>query len=715
MSSVIDILWMVPVLPLLAAAFLTFLPESRRRLAAPVATLSLALGFLLSVTALVGCIDLHGVPEVRNKVWFEFGATALRLGYLLDPLTAVMLVMVTFVGSWIFVFSAGYMAEDPHLVRFYVFLCLFAAAMLGVVLSNSLLLVFICWEIMGLASYLLIGFWAHKPSAAAAAKKAFITTRIGDLGFFLGMLWLYSETGTLLFYDQGAGCMEASAVTRLAGQLIGGGMVASTAISLLLFTGAIGKSGQVPLHVWLPDAMEGPTPVSALIHAATMVAAGVFLMARLFPLVTAVSPMPSPAPTMSATAAHAPASSSVKPKVPETVAHAPTAPDTVSTARKVMAWVGAITALFAALIAVAQTDIKRILAYSTVSQLGMMFLGLATGGVAVGMYHLITHAFFKALLFLGAGSVIHGCHEEQDIRAMGGLRRWMPVTFVTYAIGMMALSGVPLFFSGFWSKDEILHASVLFAPSKLPWLMAVAAAFLTAFYMTRQVLLVFAGEYRGGGATEPHAGSGHAPHESPPVMTVPLAVLAACAVLLSVVGTPVWPWFHDFMSGHPASFHGSIDVGVLLTLVLSTGLVAAGLGCGWWFYGRRITASKDAIDPLELRYPEWFAVLRERFHIDALYEKSFIAWHHGLGRFSAWLDRTVMDGVVDSVRLFGLGCAWVGRCVDEFVVNLGLDELSAKTRESGGWISRMQNGQVQTYLGILAIGAVMLAFWVVWK
>ncbi|MCI0366367.1 MAG: NADH-quinone oxidoreductase subunit L, partial [Phycisphaerales bacterium] len=407
----------------------------------------------------------------------------------------------------------------------------------GLVIANSLLLLFICWELVGLASYLLIGFWYHKPSAAVAAKKAFIVTRIGDIGFFIGILWLYSETGTLLFYDNGGGCLEASALAQLVAKTTISGMVVSTAISLLIFCGAIGKSGQVPLHVWLPDAMEGPTPVSALIHAATMVAAGVFLVARVYPLMDA-----DPANV----AGH-------------------------STALAVVTWIGAITATFAALIAVAQTDIKRILAYSTVSQLGYMMLGIGTGGFAVGMFHLITHAFFKALLFLGAGSVIHGCHEEQDIRRMGGLRKLMPVTFATYAVGMMALSGFPLFFSGFWSKDEILHSAFGWPTSRWPFHLGALGAVLTAFYMTRQMYYVFFGEYRGASlspaAAEPHgadpssipgtphasiaaAGDGRAPHESPAVMTVPLVILAAGAILLGIIGTPAWPWFHSYVTGH---------------------------------------------------------------------------------------------------------------------------------------------------------------------
>src|SRR5947209_6748094 len=422
------------------------------------------------------------------------------------------------------------MAHDENFTRFFCFLSRFAAAMLGLVIANSLLLLFICWEIVGLTSYLLIGFWYHKPSAAAAAKKAFITTRIGDLAFLLGMVWLYSQTGTLLFYtDHGRGCLQEGALGQLVAQTTSAGMLVSTAIGLLIFCGAIGKSGQVPLHVWLPDAMEGPTPVSALIHAATMVAAGVFLVARVYPLMSA-APVGAP-------------------------------PDT--TVLHVITWIGVITAVFAATIAVAQTDIKRILAYSTVSQLGFMMMGLGVGGVAVGMFHLITHAFFKALLFLGAGSVIHGCQEEQDIRCMGGLRKFMPVTFATYAIGMMSFSGVPLFFSGFWSKDEILHHAHLWNISHWPFYLGLFGAFLTAFYMTRQVFYVFFGNCRLALGTttaseqrtvehaglptkaNPHVELPAGPHESPPVMTTPLVILAVFAIVLGFIGTPVWPWFQD--------------------------------------------------------------------------------------------------------------------------------------------------------------------------
>ena len=413
---------------MLASGVIALLKQPRRKFASALATGSLGFSLFLSLIAFLHVVSgwAHGtvVRETVNFAWFHFGAARVDLGWVLDPLAAVMLVMVSFVGLLIFIYSVGYMAHDENFTRFFCFMSLFAGAMLGVVISNSLLLLFMCWEIVGLTSYLLIGFWYQKPSAAAAAKKAFVTTRVGDIFFFLGIVWLFSSTGTLLLYNHGFGSIESLSLAILSTQHAGLGLSAAGAIALLIFAGAVGKSGQLPLHVWLPDAMEGPTPVSALIHAATMVAAGVYLVARVYPLMSIGAQ-----------------------------------PGGTTVALTVVTWVGAATAVFAALIAVAQNDIKRILAYSTVSQLGYMMAGLGLGGVAVGMFHLITHAFFKALLFLGAGSVIHGCHEEQDIRRMGGLKADMPLTFITYTIGMLALCGFPIFFSGFWSKDGILEAA----------------------------------------------------------------------------------------------------------------------------------------------------------------------------------------------------------------------------------------------------------------
>ncbi|MFO1498127.1 MAG: NADH-quinone oxidoreductase subunit L [Verrucomicrobiota bacterium] len=678
-------LWLIPALPLLAAGLTALLPQRQRSLSAGLAIGSLVLAFFGAGAAFLTTL---GAPEAARQVvnftWIDLGAHLLRLGWILDPLTAVMLVMVTFVGSLIFIYSAGYMAHDPNFTRFFCFLSLFAAAMLGLVIANSLLLLFISWELVGVASYLLIGFWYEKPSAAAAAKKAFITTRIGDIGFLLGIVWLYAETGTLLFYDNGNGCLEQSALTRLVAQTTTLGLAASTGIGLLIFCGAIGKSGQVPLHVWLPDAMEGPTPVSALIHAATMVAAGVFLVARVYPLMSG------------------------QPVVE--LGHAPH-----SAALTVVTWVGVITAVFAACVAVAQNDIKRILAYSTVSQLGYMMMGLGTGGVAVGIFHLITHAFFKALLFLGAGSVIHGSHEEQDIRRMGGLKRFMPVTFATYAVGMMALAGVPVFFSGFWSKDEILHAAHNWPSSRWPFYLGLFGALLTAFYMTRQVCYVFFGTPRHATSVHGHA-KAHEPHESPTVMTAPLIILAVCALLLGWVGTPAWPWFQNYLSGRPAAFHFGhlFHADTLAIMTCSMAVVALGIGLGWWFYGRTPIRSAEAKDPLELLQPGLFGVLQQKLLVDELYEASVIRWNAAAARMSDWLDRMVWNGVVQLVALAVLGLAWLDRFVDEYVVNLGFDRGCAGLRDCGRFLSRWQRGDVQFYLRAIGVALTVLVLVLTW-
>ena len=559
----IDHLWLIPTVPFAASLAIFSLPNGRHKGAASLAVVGQIAALVMSFFAFLPTLRAPGFRTVQNFTWFTFGDHALRLGWVLDPLAAAMLTMITLVGLCIFVFSIGYMAGDKNFVRFFAYLSFFSGAMLGLVISNSLLLLFICWELVGLASYLLIGFWIERSSAAAAAKKAFITTRIGDMGFFLGLLWLYGRSGTLLFYDGGNGCLESAGLAMLG--------VNATFIALLIFCGAIGKSGQFPLHVWLPDAMEGPTPVSALIHAATMVAAGVFLVARVYPIFSLG------------------------------------AFDGVTSSLTVVVWIGVTTALMAALIAIAQTDIKRILAYSTVSQLGLMMVSLGVGGVAAGMMHLLAHGFFKALLFLGAGSVIHGCHGEQDIRKMGGLRWLMPVTFSTYAIGMMALSGVPLFFSGGWTKEEILHVTAHWSASHLPYYFVLAGVVLTALYTTRQIVYVFFGDRR--------AGSQHA-HESPRVMTMPLIALAVCATLFSVVLTPAWPWLHDYLTDE--STHFEFSRLIQSTLFLSLVLVSAGFALGIWMYRKAGAQDRQRpanTDPLEFAQPELFRFLANKMWI----------------------------------------------------------------------------------------------------
>ncbi len=698
MNWIVQYLFLIPVLPLVAAAVIAVNKQPKRKLAAGLAIGSMALGFLLSLCALAVTLGHSEGPyrEVFSFQWIQFGGQWMSLGWVLDPLTAVMLVMVTFVGMLIFIFSVGYMAHDQNFMRFFCFLALFAAGMLGVVIANNLLLLFVSWEIVGLTSYLLIGFWFHKPSAAAAAKKAFITTRIGDLGLLLGMVWLYAQTGTLDFYDHGRGCMENSALTAMAAQTTVGGLAVSTLIGLLIFLGAVGKSGQVPLHVWLPDAMEGPTPVSALIHAATMVAAGVFLVARVYPLMAQL-PTNSPAVWLHG-----------------------------SPTLMVVTWVGAITALFAASIAVAQNDVKRILAYSTVSQLGYMMMGLGVGGVAVGMFHLITHAFFKALLFLGSGSVIHGCHDEQDVRQMGGLKKYMPLTFAVYAVGMLALCGFPLFFSGFWSKDEILHHAREWPVSHVPFYFGCAGALLTAFYMTRQVALVFFGQYRGHAAAEhghahahedkSHAAQAHTPHESPAVMTVPLIILAVFAVVLGIIGTPAWPWFHGYLTGEAVQFDFSklMESGTLVVMCSSAVIVFVGLGLGWYLYGRRPRQTAGEKDVLEVAQPALFSLLQNKYFIDELYEHTVIRLNAWAAVACDFLDRWIFGGAVLLVTYLALGSSWLYRLSDEYFVNPGFDKGCDSLRGSGGLSSQLHSGRVQSYLRVIGVALVVLVLILIW-
>jgi len=660
MNLSVQHLWLIPALPLAAAAVGALTPKSGRTLAASAAIAAMAGAFLLSCLALAGALADPAAHQVFNFDWFELGASHLRLGLLLDPLTAFMSVMVTFVSLLIFIFSTGYMKEDANFKQFFCFLSLFAAAMLGLLVANSLLLLFVCWELVGLASYLLIGFWFHKPAAAAAAKKAFITTRIGDLGFLLGLLWLQDAQGTLLFYDGGHGLLESAALANLT-HLLPCGLAASTAIGLLIFCGAVGKSGQFPLHVWLPDAMEGPTPVSALIHAATMVAAGVFLIARVYPLMTADQALAN---------------------VP---VHALT----------VVAFIGAITALMGALIAVAQNDIKRILAFSTVSQLGYMMLALGVGSWVAAIFHLLTHAFFKALLFLGAGSVIHAAHHEQDIRALGGLSKKMKVTFITFTIGTCALVGVPLLFSGFWSKEAILHAAHGWEVSHLPFYAAVLGVVLTAFYNTRLMAETFFGR--------PRSESAEHAHENGPAMTGPLVILAICAIGLGFLGTPYWPWLQERLS--PGLEHEPASYGLM---GLSTLLVALGLGAGWALYGRKTRLKAESPDPLALRAPGLIAALANRLGFDELYAATVGRLSNGFASFCSFLEIYAWDGAVRLLAGLGELSGLVSRENDETGLNAGFNAASKGLRDTGTAYSKAQTGDAHGYLRTLALGFVLL-------
>jgi NADH-quinone oxidoreductase subunit L len=652
--GIVTNLWLIPAAPLAASLIILSLANSRRNTAATLAIIGQVVALALSILAFSLTLQTPGFRVVHNFTWFTFGENALRIGWVLDPLAAAMLVMIGLVGLCIFIFSIGYMVDDKNFTRFFAYLSFFSGAMLGVVIANSLLLLFVCWELVGLASYLLIGFWIEKPSAAAAAKKAFITTRIGDMGFFLGILWLYGRSGTLLFYDDGRGCLENAGLIALG--------ASATFVALLIFCGAVGKSGQFPLHVWLPDAMEGPTPVSALIHAATMVAAGVFLVARVYPLFSFG------------------------------------AINGVTPSLTVVVSIGVVTALMASLIALGQFDIKRILAYSTVSQLGLMMVSLGVGGVAAGMMHLIAHGFFKALLFLGAGSVIHGCHQEHDIRKMGGLRRLMPITFSTYAIGMMALSGVPFFFSGGWTKEEILHATAHWHASYLPHYLMLAGVVLTALYMTRQMIYIFFGNRR--------AASEHA-HESGPVMTIPLIVLASCSIVFSVILTPAWPWLHGYLTGESAHF----DIAVLIqpTLFVSLALVAAGIALGFAIYRRAAGA-----DPLQHAQPALFRFLENKMWLDELYDRTVVAFSRMAARLSDWMDRNVWDGLVRAFGGMGQIFGILTDNFDERGINAGVDEATTGTRGLGRVMSSWHSGQIQTYLRAVGVSVLVLLILYAW-
>jgi NADH-quinone oxidoreductase subunit L len=583
--------WLILFLPLLAAVVITLFTQRDRKASAALSIGAIVIGFILSVVFIkVNTFD-PATKEV-SMTWLEIGGLKADFGLRLDPLSLMMLLVVTGVGSAIHIYSWGYMHEDRCFSRFFASLSLFTFSMLGIVLANNFLQMFIAWELVGVSSYLLIGFWYEKASAADAAKKAFITNRLGDFGFILGILVVWAALGSLNFGELQAGLAENPAAL---------GALATTG-GLLIFCGAMGKSAQFPLHVWLPDAMEGPTPVSALIHAATMVAAGVYMLSRVFFIFT-----------------------------PE--------------ALHVIAWIGGFTALLAALIAVQQNDIKRILAYSTLSQLGYMVMGIGLASPEAGMFHLTTHAFFKALLFLGAGSVIHAMHHEQDIWKMGGLCKKMPVTYWTFMVGTMALAGVwPL--SGFFSKDAILAAA--HHHNKVLFILGVAVAALTTFYMFRLVFVAFLG----GGRTHE---AGHA-HESSWVMTWPLRILAVFGIIGGVMG--IEALFGGMLNPgaeHPHSLAAQLVYPFKHAPVAAlSGLAAFGVGlfAAWTLY------AKAKVDPLPAKLGGLSRAMSNRFYFDELYEATVIKVHDSIAAVVDWFDRWLIGfaavrGSAGATNLFG--------------------------------------------------------------
>ena len=645
--------WLILFLPLASFAVISLVIRpflgAQSQTAGHITIAAIGLSFILSLWALASTISAHGENPYGLHTWISAGEFDFAVGILMDPLTAIMLVVVSGVSLMVQIYSVGYMHGDSGYARYFAYMSLFTCAMLGLVLANNLIQMFVFWELVGLGSYLLIGFWFDRPAAAAAAKKAFIITRFADFGFLLGILYLFFNGDA--FTAQG---LNVFVVTDIY-EGVGMGLLAVGAaqwIALGIFAGAMGKSAQFPLHTWLPDAMEGPTPVSALIHAATMVAAGVFLVARFFPVF-----------------------------------------ELSIAAMNTVAIIGGITAIFAASMGLVMNDIKRVLAYSTVSQLGYMMLALGIGAYGPAIFHLFTHAFFKALLFLGSGSVNHATGTF-DMRYMGGLRVSMPKTYMTFIIGSLSLAGiVPL--AGFWSKDEILsHAfgggdlvsSIVFA-------LALIAAFMTAFYMFRAVFMTFHGNFKGGAERDPEAHAEHPVdvHESPGTMVWPLIILSVPAVVAGFLFNSVFDlgiipahWMSHFLDYNAAVHVETAKFNVLIAAV-STVVALAGIGLAYLMYISRAVSPEGmgrAFRPIH-------TLLYRKYFMDELYENVFVrhVFYNGICYALDWVDTSVVDKIANF-------CGWLGA-------------------NTGTAIRQVQTGQLQAYgmgisVGILIIFAIFL-------
>jgi len=693
------LIWLIPLPPVLAFFLIVLFTNKNKALSHGLAVGAAFLSWLGSMIVFVRALGVEHLgehPFESSVNWLPIGDTWFRIGVLIDPTGAAVLFFVSITIFMIFLYSVGYQnfgqpqggndvkglpphgatveehghkhvvpSVEPMYSRFFAFLGLFAFGMYVLVVSDNLLTFFVGWEIMGLCSYLLIGFWYAKPSARDAAVKAFMTTRIGDVFMLLGIAYLYSATGTLSFreiFTEETLQVLATTMTPVLG------LSAAGLIGLLLFIGTVGKSAQFPLHVWLPDAMEGPTPVSAMIHAATMVSAGVYAVIRMFPLITA-----------------------------DFTGHG------LTTTMSIIAFIGAFTALFAATIAVAQNDIKRVLAYSTISQLGYMIAALGIGAYVAAAFHLITHAFFKALLFLGSGSVIHGMEhgvlhtgnhhvDPQNMFNMGGLRRKMPITFWTFLIGGFALSGFPLITAGFWSKDEILADA--FGHGHL-WVFGTLAiaAFLTAFYTMRQITLTFLGEPRTKEAE--HA------QETPWTMTVPLIILSIFAIGYGWVGIPehfpglgglVPNWFHEFVGGTLAEHPEALAFN-WIPLITSLTVALGGLFFGWLVYRNVNSVSED-----KLQIP----LLKNKYYFDEAYDFLFVKPAYWVAEtlVSRWMDQGLIDGIL---HIFGpvtdkIG-SFIRKYIDLLIVNEAVGDGSYKvTWWFGRNLRTVQTGRIQQYL-----------------
>ena len=647
-----EYIWLVPAFPLLGVVInglfgRTYIRDRAHLVAVPAAGLSFIVALLISLQVFAGrTLDLSLYP------WVVAGDFHAPVGFLVDPLSTVMMLTVTFVGLLIHIYSIGYMHDDPGYPRFFVYMNLFMFSMLILILANNYLLMFLGWEGVGLCSYLLIGFWYEKKTATDAGNKAFIVNRVGDAGFLLGLFLIWTTFGTLEY----AGVFQQA--EGLHGQLTEpalGGLSLVTWITLALFVGAMGKSAQLPLYVWLPDAMEGPTPVSALIHAATMVTAGVYMVARSSPLYHL-------------------------------------APTTLG----LVATVGAVTAVFAATIACVQNDIKRVIAYSTISQLGYMFLGAGVGAYASGIFHLYTHAAFKALLFLGAGAVIHGLHQEQDIQRMGGLRPYMKVTAYTFLVGALANAGIfPL--AGFWSKDEILFAAFSGGHYVL-WVLGLAWAFLTAFYMARLYFLTFEGQFRG----DPHHVA-HV-HDAPPTMAIPLIVLAIGSVVVGFVGIPPEQGpFHQFLAPvlhHGGEGHGAVSTLALPLAMLSLLVAVAGIGVAYLLYLKW----RDLPELLAARFRHVYRVLYQKYYVDELYWVIFGDGILGSSRFLSQVDEKVVDGAVNGTAMVTIGLSTGSDWGDNKIVDGLVNKIADIIQGGSRGLRLIQTGVVQNYILAIAVG-----------
>ena len=683
------LVWLIPLPPFAAFVLITLLTRRWKIISHILAIGMMGISFVLSQIIFWRAVlsgHLTDEPIASSVAWLPFREfeSWLRVGVLVDPLTAVMLFMVALTCLLIFIYSAEYMRGDPRYSRFFAYLSLFATGMLGLVLADNLLALFVFWEIMGLCSYLLIGFWFEKPAAYRAAMKAFMTTRVGDVLMLLGIVYLYTQTGRLDF--QTLLNSETLGVLSVTPSVIKGLSVAGLA-GLLIFAGTVGKSAQFPLHVWLPDAMEGPTPVSAMIHAATMVSAGIYLVIRVFPLLTAGgAPLPA------------------------------------------MALIGGFSAFFAATIALAQNDIKRVMAYSTISQLAYMVAALGVGAYVAAIFHLLMHAFFKALLFLSSGSIIHGVEhgahqthqhlDAQDMFNMGGLRQRMPRTFIAFMAGALALTGIPPF-AGFWSKDAILGGAFeTFVESGVSswgfyvWLLLSASAFLTALYAGRQMFLVFSGEPRTPAAE--HA------HETGWAIGLPLLMLAVFAALAGFVGVPEeFPVFGPlFGNNWLLQFVGEqygeapLNYGVM---GLSVALALGGWGVAWLLYGRKPLATGQS-DPLVAALGPIHTFFKNKYYIDEVYAAIIVrpsvviaSWIYN------FMDRAAIDGFLHAVGRTAASIGKFNRVFDIYVIN-GAGDMTAEATKQLGQKSRViQTGRIQDYMlfgltSILLFGVILYIF-----